>query len=457
MKQLITKLLSKEFSKSQFLLICITFYSFLWVWSYLPFFKDFFAPLIAPDTFEYFEYTYYWLTGQGEEIINCEIDMPLGVPIYHYIIWKLGGGVFVAVLLQTILLYAAAAQLQYKLFKYYKNWAFIAILTIPLFLLKEEFFLWSVGPVSECLFTVSIIFLISQLITFLEEKSNAFLLGFGFALPLLIRSNALALIPIPVGFLIIGFLVKDDSLKKIIKTWGISTIAFLIFSHAITGYLNYGNLSRALFLLDKKYSKEKVRTTPKNQIFFNQINPTYIGTSPFYNNQLAILMDLNYVKRRYLDEDYINLGVRVPGKEMKKMFFGHNKEDVNPEPFLKQIEKLDVSQPQGFIISSHLQFFDKIKSHNIESPFYYLSFLLFVGFFIYNLWVIIIKKTLRKIPFILTVIGTVHYLNLFLVLYEHNNFVYRYTLVTEIAIFAIVPIYFRHFSNLIQKGKGIKA
>jgi hypothetical protein len=436
------------------------FFLSLWFWNYYPYLFNYFSPAIAPDTMEYFAVVNAWLVKNSGLIENYPIDLPMGFPYLMYLVWNMGGGPFELVLIQTLLLYITITCLQVSLMKYYKNAALLGYFLFAVFLSDSELLIHSVFLLSEPLYLTTIIFVVIQLLRFVKEESNLFLFSLSLVLPLVFRSNGIVLLFIPIGFLIVGILKKKYIYIKVIVWYLVVNIVFLFLSYFPTGYLNHGNFKRVAKTFNSV--EKKLSNRPKSEIeyFAKYILPNKeIEVTPFYNTNIANLLDIHYISKITYNRDSIFSRKFSLPASFKSNFFIEEEEAIDIDFYREMYREVSLFDC-GFIPKSHAKLEGLIQLMRRNTIFYLSMFSVFVLVTCVTVYRFLFKKEKlsKRIILLFTLLG-IHYINLLVIYVEHGNYIYRYLIVTEISLYVVIILLFNFFLKFCKSRckRGIKS
>lgn len=445
------KHLNKKILESP-LLFAVLGFSIIWMFNYYPFFIHFFAPIIAPDTADYFVISGYWLTDQADLIKDELIDLPMGYPYLLFLVWKLGGGIYEAVFIQILILYASFAYLQFIIFKFYKNWGWLSFILLILYLLDTVLLRFSIAVLTEGVYTAAIAFLIAQLLRYLKGSENRLGLAIAIALPVFIRSNGIVFVLLPLFFFIIDIVYKQKTHRGILLNWMAVTLFFIGFSFYHTGYVNYGNLSRVESSIKKVLGLKKVdKNSPikehgNSSVEINKLDnfkkllvPLEIPKKPIYNLDLINIINHDYISKMVVNRSlYSNNRLNVP--DFYKPLFFKGFINKSQQEYEGMISELNLNNEQGYLIKIRLKFSKLIQLLRRNLIFYYLSLVIYV-----YLILLLFKNIFQKVKLegeflILFLVYSIHYCSLVLISIEHGNLIYRYTLVSEVALAVCFPL-----------------
>lgn len=421
-------------------IITLVFFLCLWFWNYYSFLTEYFAPLFSPDSFDYFIASYYLSTDKAELIKELPIDLPMGFPYLLKIVWEFGGGVYETVLVQSVLLYISFFYLQNILLKFYKNWSFISLVLLSVFLTDSLFMKFSVSLLPEVLFTSSIAFLLAELIKYFNGKNNYILLGIGVGLPLFFRSNGIVFLFIPIFLLFFDFVNKEKRFRAVIYSWVGFTLFMLVFSFFQVGYLNYGNFKRVSYSVKKIFKVKKKSAEIDSAKDYSEISnlcnliiPLNAPNKPFFNLCIQSNLHVDYISRKVEKWELCFDGdLKIPTHIKTEFLRGFRL--YKDQDYLRKYDELNIGQNNDFLSLLHLKLYKIIQIGRRNYLFYTLSICAFITLSFLILLNLLKRKEINDSILLLFLVFCLHYINLILVSVEHPNLIYRYTLLTEIAL-----------------------
>jgi hypothetical protein len=258
---MLTKFMVLSNYRWQYILTAIAFIATL-CFTHLPFFIYIPIPLISPDSF-----TYHWAAYQihsGNLPLQAPIDLPLGYPLFLFLLKKAGFNLLGIVAMQTIIYGLAGMFLIYTFFSYKKSWGIAAVIALCLYTIQPFTISYNLAIATESLYTSTLFVLVGALLLYEKSKSikTFSLIAFSVFFALTIRSNGIILLIFPLCIVGYSIFKKEQYIPYLL------CFLFLVITPQLI--LNYSIKDKIAFSETERIEKITKR------IFLNNSNPDLV-------------------------------------------------------------------------------------------------------------------------------------------------------------------------------------
>ncbi len=233
----------KKYLDRYLLMLSFALLSIVFCITRLPFFLYYPIPFFAPDSATYFIPVYQIIHGQWPVFA---LRTP-GYPIFSALILILTNRIFYLILAQTVLLFLSAALLTWSVYRYKRYLAFPAALGMAAFLASPFCIGSDFSPLTESIYSSTLIFIVSFLILAIKTKRPLwlFLCSAMLGASVFVRPSALYLVVIYL-LIIIHMAAKRYTVKRFIafiSPYPIVLLSLLMYNYFTIGVFSFTNMA----------------------------------------------------------------------------------------------------------------------------------------------------------------------------------------------------------------------
>ena len=433
----------------------------LFLFVYFPHFILFKQPLIGrPDSHLYLM-TAFDIYELKIPLKNYENEYPIGLSIFIALNYLLSGNLFTVIIFQTLIQFSLVLWLIKLIHKFHGlKTGIITSIVLSLFFTLSDMVLWNTLIYTESLFISAIILTAGNVYAFLQKgrKSHLIYAVLGIFMAMLIRSNAIFLLFIPV----LLFLLKKD-----IRTYITLLFFGLILSLSLTNSIFHNSFSpietsRYSIILSQLYKfyfkgvipKEKspnVERTLTSQTLklLTNLGNGRMGNHYYYRVPNHLIEDNLYNFKLGYNRNQISNTNMMYKKDSSlfddQEYFKFVKRDLELENNLKQLSNIDKYPRHPWLLVINYYHYLKflVRNHFITGLFFFS--------FIYSLIKYFKNKSNPLFESILF-FGLIHFASICLlaITIPRDTSLSRYSIVTE--LFCYISILLT-FSSIITKRK----
>jgi len=433
----------------QYILTAIPFIATL-CFTHLPFFIYIPIPLISPDSF-----TYHWAAYQihsGNLPLQAPIDLPLGYPLFLFLLKKAGFNLLGIVAMQAIIYGLAGMFLIYTFFSYKKSWGIAATIALCLYTIQPFTIRYNLSIATESLYTSTLFVFVGALLLYEKSKSikTFSLTALSVLLALTFRSNGIIFLIFPLAIIGYSIFKKEQYIPYLLCFFFLVITPQLILNYSIKDKIAFSETERMAKVFkwfqvvnskdtgvkDNETLKIRRIANPRSDMYKKYFSNFFTSKPSFYYSTLKteyhedVVKEITTNKTIWIFEPENIIETFSPGLRAY-VFEGF---DYSAFQGLQYESLLDINAPKNLWIYSVHLFYQIMDKTN----FLFLVYM----FFIISFAKLIINSIKSQQPnFFKWSLIYIHLFTLIILPLIHIRFQGRYIHVSEFIVFLLPLLY----------------